>query len=186
MLRTRRIASLLFVVRDIDQTEMFYRETLGLRVQRIKGARGAADRLFAPELDGVSLQFLQGESMPGNSPILIVDLNEDEPHHPTRDSDVLMRTGRLISHGCTPAEIQWLLGISAAALRQRVEALSRVRPADTSSPAIASLPGTMRSHLLAAVRRIPSTHLGSHDQDGHLFLIRLSQSGTRRQLMSGR
>ena len=82
------------------------------------------------------------------------------------------RTARLIAVGCTRAELRWLLGISDAALRQRLTALRRVvRRADASPPCAVLPQGTARPHLVAAMKRLPSAHLGSHDPDGHLFSI---------------
>jgi hypothetical protein len=85
----------------------------------------------------------------------------------------LARTARLISAGCTREELRWLLGISDAALRQRLAALRRVaRPTDVPPPSTVLPQGTARPHLLAAMKRLPSAHLGSHDPDGYLFSIR--------------
>jgi DNA-directed RNA polymerase specialized sigma24 family protein len=94
----------------------------------------------------------------------------------------LARTARLISAGCTRAELRWLLGISDAALRQRLAALRRVvRPADGPPPETVLPQGTVRPHLRAAMKRLPSAHLGSHDPDGYLFSIRPSHPATPRQ-----
>jgi DNA-directed RNA polymerase specialized sigma24 family protein len=94
----------------------------------------------------------------------------------------LARTARLISAGCTRAELRWLLGISDAALRQRLTALRRVaRPADAPPPSTVLPQGTVRPHLLAAMKRLPSAHLGSHDPDGYSFSIRPSHPRTPRQ-----
>lgn len=94
----------------------------------------------------------------------------------------LARTARLISAGCTRDELRWLFGISDAALRQRLTALRRVaRAADASPPSAVEPQGNARPHLLAAMKRLPSAHLGSHDPDGYLFSIRPSHSATRRQ-----
>lgn len=88
-------------------------------------------------------------------------------------SPALARTARLIAAGCTREELRWLFGISDAALRQRLTALRRVaRRADASPPGIVVPQGTARPHLLAAMKRLPSAHLGSHDPDGYLFSIR--------------
>lgn len=97
-------------------------------------------------------------------------------------SPALARTARLIAAGCTRDEIRWLLGISDAALRQRLTALRRVaRPADAPEPAMVLPQGTARPHLLAAMKRVPSAHVGSHDPDGHLFSIRPSHPASPRQ-----
>jgi DNA-directed RNA polymerase specialized sigma24 family protein len=94
----------------------------------------------------------------------------------------LARTARLISAGCTRDELRWLLGISDAALRQRLAALRRVaRPADAPPPSTVLPRGTARPHLLAAMKRLPLAHLGSHDPDGYLFSIHPSHPVTPRQ-----
>lgn len=94
----------------------------------------------------------------------------------------LARTARLISAGCTRAELRWLLGISDAALRQRLAALRRVaRPTDAPPPRTVVPQGTVRPHLLAAMKHLPLAHLGSHDPDGYPFSIRPSHPAPPRQ-----
>jgi DNA-directed RNA polymerase specialized sigma24 family protein len=94
----------------------------------------------------------------------------------------LARTARLVSAGCTRDELRWLLGISDAALRQRLRALRRVaRPANAAPPSAGVPQGSRRRPLLAAMKRLPSAQLGSHDPDGHLFSIRPSHPATPRQ-----
>jgi hypothetical protein len=101
---------------------------------------------------------------------------------PTGLPPALARTARLISSGCTRPELRWLLGISDQALRQRLAALRRVaKPAEDPPPRTVLPQGTLRPHLLAAVKRLPSAHLGSHDPDGYSFSIRPSHPATPRQ-----
>lgn len=97
-------------------------------------------------------------------------------------SPALARTARLIAVGCTRAELRWLLSISDTALRQRLSALRRVARQTGPLPPSDVLPrGTVRPHLIAAVRHLPSAFVGSHDPDGYVFSIRPSQSATPRQ-----
>lgn len=94
----------------------------------------------------------------------------------------LARTARLISAGCSREELRWLLGISDTALRQRLTALRRVaRPAHAPRGSTALPQGTVRPHLLVAMRRVPSAHCGSHDPDGYAFSVRPSQPSRSRQ-----
>lgn len=94
----------------------------------------------------------------------------------------LARTARLIAAGCTRDELRWLFGISDAALRQRLSALRRVaRPAVAAPPQLEVPQGPVRQLLLAAVKRLPSAHLGSHDPDGYGFSVRPSHPTTLRQ-----
>lgn len=94
----------------------------------------------------------------------------------------------LILSGHTRAEIVWLLGITDAALRQRMVALRRkLRAAGVTMPS--GLPGLtldlaygrLREALLPALRRDGGV-LASHDPDGHLFFVRASQNAPPRQL----
>lgn len=76
MLRTRRIGAIFYLVANIDRTEAFYRDAVGLSIQRTKGEGGEPDWLTASTAGGVDLLFFQGEPRPGNSPIPVFDLNE--------------------------------------------------------------------------------------------------------------
>lgn len=83
-------------------------------------------------------------------------------------------------------DICWLLGISDAALRQRIHQLSRLmRRRGTPMP-----PGLPGLHLGLAYGRIRQAlppllteggMFGTHDPDGHLFVIRRSQNAVPRQ-----
>lgn len=88
----------------------------------------------------------------------------------------LARAAQLISAGCARDELRWLLGISDTALRQRLTALRRAaRPAVVAPtlppPAAALQQGTVRQHLVTAVKRLRPAHLGSHDPDGYSFFV---------------
>jgi RNA polymerase sigma-70 factor (ECF subfamily) len=96
---------------------------------------------------------------------------------------VLARTARLIAAGCTRDELRWLLGISDAALRQRLVSLRRLaRPAILPPVLLPAVGGRRRAPLLAAMRRLPSAQLGTVDPDGHLLSISPSRfAGSRQQ-----
>jgi glyoxylase I family protein len=68
-------ASIVFNVSDIERTERFYRDTLGLEVLRQEGAEPFW--LLAPLNDMMELIFFQTDDVrPGNSPIVVFDLAE--------------------------------------------------------------------------------------------------------------
>ena len=89
----------------------------------------------------------------------------------------LRAVAALASADLCAAEIRWLLGLSDAALRQRLSALrSAVRaedePPTLPAPAPASAFGRQRPRLLAALRQQPGRVLATHDPDGHVILLR--------------
>jgi RNA polymerase sigma factor (sigma-70 family) len=106
-------------------------------------------------------------------------------------SPALRVTALLALNGCTREEIGWLLGLSDAALRQRIsqlrKALAGAEPPPSGSRTGASdsrlAYGRIRQHLLPAARR--DGVLASHDPDGHLFLVAPSQTARRRQQAGG-
>ncbi|NDV00122.1 sigma factor [Pseudoroseicyclus tamaricis] len=93
----------------------------------------------------------------------------------------LERVARLAQAGCTRAEIRWLLGLTDAALRQRLAALRGKLAGRPLPPQIAGAGGARRADLRAVLARRPEARFASHDPDGHLFLAMPSQSGPRRQ-----
>lgn len=76
MLGTRRIGAIFYFVANVDRTEAFYRDVVGLPVQRMKGDHGEPDMLTASTAGGVDLLFFQGEPRPGNSPIPVFELSD--------------------------------------------------------------------------------------------------------------
>ena len=91
--------------------------------------------------------------------------------------------------GATRAEIRYLLNLSDTALRQRLAGLRRMlRHSGAPPPPEPALAGTLpfgllRRHLITAIGAAGG-QLGSHDPDGHLFLVTGSQKAGRRQLIS--
>jgi DNA-directed RNA polymerase specialized sigma24 family protein len=84
-------------------------------------------------------------------------------------------------------EIAWLLSLSDAALRQRITALKRQLqalgaslPADGSGLTLDLPYGRIREALLPKLLR-EGGQFATHDPDGHLFVIRRSQTANRRQ-----
>lgn len=78
MLTKTEIGAIVFYVADIDRTEAFYKETLGLTLQRMEGEpgeAGGADWLMA-DVGGISLIFFQMEGKRGDSPVVVFSLEE--------------------------------------------------------------------------------------------------------------
>jgi len=101
-------------------------------------------------------------------------------------SPALELTARLVAAGCTRAELCWLLGVSDAALRQRIAALRRSlarQPAAGGREIVEAPPmaGGLRPALLPAARRAPAAVFASHDPDRHLFVAAASRIGLARQ-----
>lgn len=79
MLKQTGLGAIVFYVADIDRTEGFYGETLGLEITRMPGEpgeAGGADWLMAELANGVSLVFFQMEGRRGDSPVIVFDLSE--------------------------------------------------------------------------------------------------------------
>lgn len=69
-----RIGTICYYVSDIDRTEAFYRDVLGLEVQRMVDDGDGNAWLIAKTVNEVDLIFFKMESRPGNSPIVVFDL----------------------------------------------------------------------------------------------------------------
>lgn len=74
MLGKSKIGAICYYVNDIDKTETFYRDALGLEIQRMEDEGG--DWLLATTANQLELLFFKQESQPGNSPIVVFDLPE--------------------------------------------------------------------------------------------------------------
>ena len=74
MLSKSKIGAICYYVNDIEKTEAFYRDTLGLEIQRMEDEGG--DWLLAKTANEVELLFFKQESRPGNTPIIVFDLPE--------------------------------------------------------------------------------------------------------------
>ena len=89
----------------------------------------------------------------------------------------LRTTALLALTGHTRPEIRHLLGLTDTALRQRLAQIRRRWHAQDAAP-LRDMPGLaghlpfglIRRALRAGMRR-PDMHLGSHDPDGHLFIV---------------
>lgn len=76
MLSNVRIGTICYYVNDIDRTEAFYRDVVGLNVQRMEGDEETGDWLLASIENNIELIFFKMESRPGNTPIVVFDLSE--------------------------------------------------------------------------------------------------------------
>jgi glyoxylase I family protein len=76
MLAKSRIGNICFYVNDIDRTEAFYREVIGLEVTRMGDDGSGNDWLLASIENNIDLIFFKAECRPGNTPIIVFDLAE--------------------------------------------------------------------------------------------------------------
>jgi glyoxylase I family protein len=76
MLKNCRIGAICFYVTDIARTEVFYRDVLGLNVQRMGDDGGGHDWLLATIEGNVELVFFKGDCRPGTTPIIVFGLAE--------------------------------------------------------------------------------------------------------------
>ena len=121
-------------------------------------------------------------------------LRSDPPTEPGPPASVIARLPQalralaaLVLTGHTRHEIAYLLDLPDTALRQRITALKRrlaaeglATPSELSGLNLELAYGRIRDALRPALRRHGGT-FASHDPDGHLFLVRRSQPGDRRQ-----
>lgn len=71
-----RIGAVCYYVARIDRTEAFYRDVLGLEVQRMPDDGSGHAWLMARIQDNVELIFFQKPCRAGDSPIIVFDLPE--------------------------------------------------------------------------------------------------------------
>ncbi|TKT80395.1 VOC family protein [Aquamicrobium sp. LC103] len=76
MLSKAKIGNICYYVSDIDRTEAFYRDVVGLDVQRMGDDGSGNDWLMASIPDNIDLIFFKLDSRPGNTPIIVFDLAE--------------------------------------------------------------------------------------------------------------
>jgi len=76
MLAGKRIGTICFYVNDIGRTEAFYRDVMGLDINRMGDDGSGNDWLMASIEGNMDLIFFQAECRPGNTPIIVFDLAE--------------------------------------------------------------------------------------------------------------
>ncbi|MEE9320217.1 MAG: VOC family protein [Granulosicoccus sp.] len=69
-----KIGSICYYVSDIEKTEAFYRDVLGLDVQRMGDDGSGNDWLSAKMVNDLELIFFKADSRPGNSPIIVFEI----------------------------------------------------------------------------------------------------------------
>ena len=74
MIPNPRISTICYYVSDIDRTEKFYRDVIGLDVRRMGDDGAGNDWLMASIPGNLDLIFFRMESRPGNSPIIVFEL----------------------------------------------------------------------------------------------------------------
>jgi glyoxylase I family protein len=75
MIPSPRVGNLFFYVSDVDRTERFYRDVIGLSIERIADDGHGRPWLNAVIPGNIDLIFFHGEVRAGNSPIVVFDLN---------------------------------------------------------------------------------------------------------------
>jgi glyoxylase I family protein len=76
MFSKSKLGAICYYVSDIARTEIFYRDVLGLDVERMEDDGDSHTWLMARTANDVELIFFQQDSRPGNSPIAVFDLPE--------------------------------------------------------------------------------------------------------------
>ncbi len=76
MLSQCRVGTICYYVNDIARTEAFYRDVVGLDVQRMGDDGSGNDWLMASTPGDVDLIFFAAECRPGNTPIVVFQLAE--------------------------------------------------------------------------------------------------------------
>ncbi len=96
----------------------------------------------------------------------------------------LRTLAQLVLGGHNRQEAAWLLDLTDTALRQRITALKRrlgpmglVPPDEPPALRRPLAYGRIRRDLLPVVTHLPVPHVGLHDPDGHLLLVRLPGAG---------
>jgi len=74
MLGQARIGNICYYVSNLDRTERFWRDVVGLDLQRIED--GGEEFLVAPTAGGIDLIFFVRDRRPGVSPIIVFTLEE--------------------------------------------------------------------------------------------------------------
>lgn len=75
MIANIKIGNIVYYVADIDRTEAFYRDVLGLDVTRMGDDGQGSDWLMAKTAGGIDLLFFRNpEAKAGQSPVIVYDL----------------------------------------------------------------------------------------------------------------
>jgi len=74
MFGNSKLGTICYYVSDIEKTYHFYRDALGLDVQRMGDDGEGNDWLMATTANGIELIFFQQPSKPGNTPIVVFEV----------------------------------------------------------------------------------------------------------------
>lgn len=74
MFGKRKLGAICYYVSDIDRTQAFYRDALGLDVQRMDDDGHGNAWLRAKTANDIELIFFQQASRPGNTPIVVFEI----------------------------------------------------------------------------------------------------------------
>jgi glyoxylase I family protein len=69
-----KLGAICYYVSDIARTEKFYRDVLGLHIERMEDDGDGHTWLMARTVNEIELLFFQQDSRPGNSPIIVFDI----------------------------------------------------------------------------------------------------------------
>ncbi len=72
MLNKSKIGAVCYYINDLDKTEAFYRDALGMDIQRMDD--NGESWLIANTANNIELLFFKQESRPGNTPIIVFEL----------------------------------------------------------------------------------------------------------------
>ncbi len=71
-----KLGAICYYVSDIARTEKFYRDVLGLDVERMEDDGDGHAWLMARTVNEIELIFFQQDSRPGNSPIIVFSIDD--------------------------------------------------------------------------------------------------------------
>ena len=71
MLASSAISALVYFVKDLDRTEAFYRDVLGIATEKTESHEGP---FLMAQSGEVTLVFFQGDEAPGRSPVAVFGL----------------------------------------------------------------------------------------------------------------
>lgn len=91
----------------------------------------------------------------------------------------LRSVAQLANADLSGREIRWLLGLSSAAFRTRLSALSRRVRAELDAPIEESTRpletfGISRTRILRQLKALPDPTMGTHDPDGHVLFFKIA------------
>lgn len=199
-MRTRLYAQLLAIARreiGTEGAEDVVQDALLIAIAA--GHHDLADKTTGPWLCGVvrnrarmmartTKRRRQRDHAWSTSAAPALDMELIEPSEVLAELPPALKTlAALVLTGHNRREIAYLLRLPDTALRQRISALKRhliaknlVAPTEMAGLNLDLAYGRIRDGLLAALRRHGGI-FASHDPDGHIFLVRRSQTDRARQ-----